>query len=112
MDIPWRRASHRRYDTGELARLPDVRVTLNEQGHGVVNTIGAMNGHRVPAHMKGPLDTHWKIKDKDGWILDWDGQRSAAVHQYDRFFREVVGHVDKLASDHLRKKKAIMELGI
>ena len=106
MDIPWRRASHRRYDTGELARLPDVRVTLNEQGHGVVNTIGAMNSHRVPAHMKGPLDTHWKIKDKDGWILDADGQRSAVVHQWDRFHSECVRHIDRLADDYMRRKTA------
>ena len=35
--------------------------------------------------MKGPLDTHWKIKDKDGWILDYNGERSAVVHQWDRF---------------------------
>merc|ERR1711924_139586 len=42
------------YDTGELAKLPGVRVTHHEQGHGIVNTIGAMNGFRVPKHMKGP----------------------------------------------------------
>ena len=69
------------YDTGELAKLPGVRVTHHEQGHGIVNTIGAMNGFRVPKHMKGPLDTHWKIKDKDGWILDYNGERSAVVHR-------------------------------
>eukprot|EP00607_Mallomonas_marina_P010783 CAMPEP_0182422184 /NCGR_PEP_ID=MMETSP1167-20130531/7784_1 /TAXON_ID=2988 /ORGANISM="Mallomonas Sp, Strain CCMP3275" /LENGTH=424 /DNA_ID=CAMNT_0024599995 /DNA_START=277 /DNA_END=1548 /DNA_ORIENTATION=- len=34
-------------------------ATIHHQGTGVVNTIGAMNGFRVPAHMKGPLDTHW-----------------------------------------------------
>ena len=56
-------------------------MTHHEQGHGIVNTIGAMNGFRVPKHMKGPLDTHWKIKDKDGWILDYNGERSAVVHQ-------------------------------
>ena len=59
-------------------------MTHHEQGHGIVNTIGAMNGFRVPKHMKGPLDTHWKIKDKDGWILDYNGERSAVVHQWDR----------------------------
>ena len=46
-----------------------------------MNTIGAMNGFRVPKHMKGPPDTHWKIKDKDGWILDYNGERSAVVHR-------------------------------
>merc|ERR1711871_476137 len=40
-----------------------------------------------------PLDTHWKIKDKDGWILDYNGERSAVVHQWDRFHSECVRHV-------------------
>ena len=94
------------YDTGELAKLPGVRVTHHEQGHGIVNTIGAMNGFRVPKHMKGPLDTHWKIKDKDGWILDYNGERSAVVHQWDRFHSECVRHIDRLADDYMRKKLA------
>ena len=81
------------YDTGELAKLPGVRVTHHEQGHGIVNTIGAMNGFRVPKHMKGPLDTHWKIKDKDGWILDYNGERSAVVHQWDRFHSARAPHL-------------------
>ncbi|KAH8078800.1 hypothetical protein JL720_9548 [Aureococcus anophagefferens] len=91
---------------GELARLPGVKVTHHEQGHGIVNTIGAMNGFRVPAHMKGPLDTHWKIKDKDGYILDYDGQKSAVVHQWDRFHKECVNHIDRLANAYMRDKKA------
>ena len=94
------------YDTGELAKLPGVRVTHHEQGHGIVNTIGAMNGFRVPKHMKGPLDTHWKIKDKDGYILDYDGQKSAVVHQWDRFHKECVNHIDRLANAYMRDKKA------
>ena len=94
------------YDSGELARLPGVKVTHHEQGHGIVNTIGAMNGFRVPAHMKGPLDTHWKIKDKDGYILDYDGQKSAVVHQWDRFHKECVNHIDRLANAYMRDKKA------
>jgi len=69
-------------------------ATLFHQGNGVVNTIGAMNGFRVPAHMKGPLDTHWKIRDKEGFILNNDGERSACVHQWDRFFEELHVFVD------------------
>ena len=94
------------YHTGELAALPGVKVTHHEQGRGLVNTIGAMNGFRVPKHMKGPLDTHWKIKDKDGWILDYNGERSAVVHQWDRFHSECVRHIDRLADDYMRKKLA------
>ena len=92
------------YHTGELAALPGVRVAHHEQGRGLVNTIGAMNGFRVPAHKKGPLDTFWKIKDADGYILDWDGQYSAVVHQWDRFGKEVVGHIDRLARAYAKAK--------
>ena len=104
------------YDTGELAKLPGVRVTHHEQGHGIVNTIGAMNGFRVPKHMKGPLDTHWKIKDKDGWILDHNGERSAVVRQWHRFHR--VRAATPFADDHMREagggllKHACVVLGL
>ena len=67
--------------------------------------IDLMNGFRVPAHMKGPLDTHWKIRDSDGYLLDYNGERSAVVHQWDRFYKEVVRFVDKLADDHRRAQK-------
>jgi hypothetical protein len=93
------------YHTGALAALPGVRVAHHEQGRGLVNTIGAMNGFRVPAHKKGPLDTFWKIKDADGYILDWDGQYSAVVHQWDRFGKEVVGHIDRLARAYAKAKR-------
>ena len=93
------------YHTGALAALPGVKVTHHEQGRGLVNTIGAMNGYRVPAHKKGPLDTFWKIKDADGYILDWDGQHSAVVHQWDRFGNQVVGHIDRLARAYAISKR-------
>ena len=72
----------------------DVNATMNLQGIGVVNTIGAMNGARVPHHMKGPLDTFWKIRDKEGFVLNNDGTRSACVHQWDRFHDELLHFVD------------------
>lgn len=70
-------------------------ATFNHQGHGIVNTIGALNGRRVPKEMKGPLDTHWKIRDSEGYILNYDGTRSAVVHQWDRWYSEVVQFLDK-----------------
>ena len=36
---------------------------------------------------QGPLDTFWKIRDKEGYILNNDGTKSACVHQWDRWFR-------------------------
>lgn len=69
-------------------------ATLYHQGTGVVNTIGAMNGYRVPKEMKGPLDTWWKVRDKEGFIINYDGTRSACVHQWDRWYSELATFVD------------------
>lgn len=93
------------YHSGELARLDGVKVTHHEQGTGgLVNTIGAMNGYRVPKEMKGPLDTFWKIRDDEGYLLEYDGQRSAVVHQWDRFYSELVKFVDSLVNDYHSSK--------
>ena len=70
------------------------KANLNYQGIGVVNTIGAMNGFRVPKDQKGRLDTFWKIKDSEGYILNNDGTRSACVHQWDRFYAEIQHWLD------------------
>lgn len=72
----------------------DGNATVFAQGTGVVNTIGALNGFRVPKEMKGPLDTHWKIRDKEGFVLNYDGTRSACVHQWDRWYDELVRFID------------------
>jgi len=93
------------YDTGAFAKLPGVRVAHSEQGHGLVNTIGAMNGFRVPKEKKGPLDTFWKIKDAEGYIHDYDGGLSPVVHQWDRFYGECVKHIDRLAQRYNSLKK-------
>lgn len=98
------------YDTGELGKLNNVRVIHHEQGRGgIVNTIGAMNGFRVPKHMKGPLDTFWKIRDNEGYVLEYDGTRSAVVHQWDRFHPELVKFIDMLVSkyDHSKKRATV-----
>lgn len=77
------------YYSGQLGR-----VKVYPQGYGPVNTIGAMNGHRVPADKKGPLGTFWRARDEDGYVINWDGRRSPVVHQWDRFHDELVGWVD------------------
>jgi len=78
---------------------PEGNATLFYQGTGPVNTIGAMNGFRVPKHMKGPLDTFWKIRDSEGYILNNDGTRSACVHQWDRFYNEIARWLDNVVRD-------------
>jgi hypothetical protein len=49
---------------------------------------------RVPADKKGPLDTFWKIRDTEGYVLNYDGSRSACVHQWDRWHDELHKFVD------------------
>jgi hypothetical protein len=49
---------------------------------------------RVPKEKKGPLDTFWKIRDKEGFVLNYDGSRSACVHQWDRWHDELVRFID------------------
>jgi hypothetical protein len=61
----------------------------------VVNTVGAMNGFRVPKDQRGPLDTFWKIRDSQGFVLNNDGSKSACVHQWDRFYSELQPFIDK-----------------
>jgi hypothetical protein len=73
---------------------PDGNATKFDQGEGVVNTIGALNGFRVPKHMKGPLDTHWHIRDSDGYILNNDGTRSVCIHQWDRWYADIAKWLD------------------
>lgn len=74
-------------------------ATAYRQGEGIVNTIGALNGHRVPKELKGPLDSHWHARDTNGWIVNYDGKRSPCVHQWDRWYQDLVGWVDKTVFD-------------
>jgi len=79
--------------------MPGGTVTTFAQGTGIVNTIGALNGHRVPKEMKGPLHSHWKARENpppagEGYIINYDGTRSACVHQWDRWYQDLAGWVD------------------
>eukprot|EP00981_Chlorochromonas_danica_P008400 scaffold2187_cov182-Ochromonas_danica.AAC.1 len=76
---------------------PDPRPyrTFANIRYGVVNTVGAMNGYRVPKEKKGPLGTFWKARDEEGYVINKDGSRSACVHQWDRWFDELHGFIDK-----------------
>lgn len=49
---------------------------------------------RVPKEKKGPLDTFWKARDKEGYVINYDGERSACVHQWDRWHDELVDFID------------------
>jgi hypothetical protein len=60
---------------------------------------GSPHSFRVPKDQKGPLDSFWKIRDADGYILNNDGTRSACVHQWDRFYAELYRWLDTLVAD-------------
>jgi hypothetical protein len=49
---------------------------------------------RVPKNETGPLDTFWKIRDSEGYVLNNDGTRSACIHQWDRWYKELVKFID------------------
>ncbi|KAH8047158.1 hypothetical protein JL721_12234 [Aureococcus anophagefferens] len=61
--------------SGRLGALVP-NVTSVPQGFGAVNTIGALNGG-------------------DGFVTNWDGTRSAVVHQYDRWHYEMRTFVEQ-----------------
>ena len=72
-----------------------LRVVSNKRGHGVVHTIGALNGGDVPMSELGPLDTKWKIRDPvKGFITNEDGTMSPVVHQWDRWASEMSRWLD------------------
>jgi hypothetical protein len=40
------------------------------------------------ANLTGDLATFWRILNKEGYILNWNGDMSPAVHQADHFMEE------------------------
>lgn len=70
--------------TGQLERYMNVKMF--QQGEGPVNTVGAFVGKA--ALIKMPLK-QWGVakEEKDNLvsIFNWNGDRSPAVHQFDRF---------------------------
>jgi len=72
------------------------------QGEGLVNTLGAMHGKRAAGlgYKIGDLGKYWKLRDAQGFVLNYDGSRSAVLHQWDRFNHELTPFVEKyLACD-------------
>ena len=77
-----------------------------------ITTTAATADCRVPAHMKGPLDSHWKIRDKEGYILNNDGARSYTVHQWDRWEGELIDFVDSKLYDNWLTFKIWLTAGV
>jgi hypothetical protein len=83
------------YYTG---KLDHIAVAIPNR-MGLVHTIGAigsliLNAHQVQKRKPFDLDEHgsggwlglqYGLTDKEGYIVDYNGERSFVVHQYDRF---------------------------
>ena len=81
--------------SGRLGALVP-NVTSVPQGFGAVNTIGALNGGDVPRERWGSLDGRWRLRHPvQGFVTNWDGTRSAVVHQYDRWHYEMRTFVEE-----------------
>ena len=96
------------YYTGKLDHLRPVVFAPRE---GIVNTVGAQGvqfskihykiahalgraGHKIPYIMSDPERGQWlpvgyDITDMEGYFIDFNGERSRVVHQYDRFGNHV-----------------------
>jgi hypothetical protein len=66
-----------------------MRTKLVHQGEGIVNTVGGLRPDTVSANITGSLREFWKILDKQGRILNWNGEVSPVVHQVDHFMEEL-----------------------
>ena len=81
--------------SGQLETYMDVKVF--QQGEGPVNTIGAF---RIGPRGMFTFDlTTWKImrgvkNQKNVTFHNWNGMKSPAVHQYDRFYNADLGPND------------------
>ena len=67
-------------------------ITLTFQSPTLINYNVLL--YRVPKDKKGPLGTFWKARDEEGYVINYDGTRSACVHQWDRWFDELQGFID------------------
>ena len=65
------------------------------QGEGAVNTIGGLRPDTVVANLTGNLQDFWHILSPEGYILNWNGDVSPAVHQLDHFFDELIAIADR-----------------
>ncbi len=75
-----------------------LRVRSEPMGHGLVNTIGTLHVNRLQGKLadedKFKQLAQWGLRDEaQGFVTNFDGMRSAIVHQWDRQFKELEGFV-------------------
>jgi hypothetical protein len=79
-------------ESGEVKARGISKVTVHEQGHGIINNLAALR--------EKPL-SDWGLYDAGREVvLNWDGSVSAVAHQYDR---------DQEVNAMVKKKKRLFE---
>jgi hypothetical protein len=71
------------YYSGKLSNAKGIRsITVQDQGSSIINNLGAMRIKELDQWGNGKLVD----RQKDGVVrvLNWDGQVSPVVHQFDR----------------------------
>ena len=48
-----------------------------------------------PQNSTGPLDTFWKARNAEGYIINYDGSLSPCVHQWERWYKDLHKFVDE-----------------
>lgn len=79
-------------ESGEVKARGISRVTVHEQGHGIINNLAALRDK--PLSELGLYDAEREV------VLNWDGSISAVAHQYDR---------DKEVNAMVKRKKRLFE---
>jgi hypothetical protein len=54
-----------------------------------MNSVGGLNPNTVAGNLTGSLQQYWKILDRSGHVLNWNGVPSPVVHQIDHFIDEL-----------------------
>lgn len=79
---------------GNKLGVHGLKVKVFAQGEGAMNTLGGLKPDTVVANLTGSIVKFWKVLNKEGDILNWNGERSPVVHQLEHFFDEMEDIVD------------------
>jgi hypothetical protein len=101
------------YYSQKLKNAKTIRsITVQDQGSGLVNTLGAMRTQELHEWGNGKLIETTENKDgkvSDLKVLNWDGKPSPIVHQFDRhelLTKYWYERKNKEYADAWRKKRA------
>ena len=93
---------------GEKA-LSIFKTKVFPMGEGAVNSLGGLNPNTVIANITGPLHDFWHVLDDQGWVRNWNGDKSPVIHQVEHFLEELEQRVDDKGHEHNDKEKGWQE---